>query len=68
MNRATYIDNNGFLRYEDNCKLVVINRTQSSYDNNISNEIYNTFRCKNKNINNNTDYEGKILSMQEEEI
>jgi hypothetical protein len=23
MNRKTYRDNNGFLRYEDNCKLVV---------------------------------------------
>lgn len=39
--RKKYIDNNGFLRYEDNCKLV---HTQDNKE--VLSELYNTFKNK----------------------
>lgn len=38
--RITYIDNNGFLRYEDNCKLVHQDNKE------VLSELYSTFKNK----------------------
>jgi len=45
MSRKTYIDNNGFLRYEDTCKIV-----PNQPDNKLAlNEMYNIFGNSSKN-------------------
>jgi hypothetical protein len=41
--RATYTDNNGFLRYEDTGKLVV-KKEYTKEENAATNELYNTFK------------------------
>jgi hypothetical protein len=51
MIRKTYTDNNGFLRYEDNCKLVV-KREYTKEENTITSELYNTFKQQTKTQNN----------------
>jgi len=51
--RKTYTDNNGFLRYEDNCKIV-----QNQPDNKkVLSELYNTFNVKTKNLKYNYTYD-----------
>ena len=61
--RKTYIDNNGFERYEDNCKLV----TNGKHNTGSVNEIYNTFIKNNVTAKQEYygDYENAILKRQE---
>ncbi|MGE4353537.1 MAG: hypothetical protein AB7D36_05585 [Oscillospiraceae bacterium] len=60
MNRKTYIDNNGFIRYEDTCKLV----PGQTGNEEIISELYRIFKpAKAATISG--DYEGRILARQE---
>ena len=56
MSRKTYIDNNGFLRYEDNNKIVV-KKSYTKQENCITNELYNTFKKHNNRTEHNYPYE-----------
>jgi len=55
-NRKIYLDNNGFLRYEDNCKLV-IKKEYTKEENDVTNELYNTFKPRIIKQKNNISYE-----------
>ena len=64
-NRKTYLDNNGFLRYEDNCKLCHNQPDQKE----VLSEMYRIFAKPHldPSITILTDYENKIMERQEQQ-
>jgi len=51
MKRETYIDNNGFERYEDNCKIVV-KKEYTKEEKEVAGELYRTFNIKSNILDN----------------